>query len=83
MQAALHPIMTNTTTGLDHLYHPGDRVKVDDGIRRFNGVVARHNPRNSAEYEITDSAGTIWCVHWAYLRRTSPTSEELIKGVRS
>jgi hypothetical protein len=56
---------------LDHQYQPGEHVSVDDGVRKFTGVVAAKNPKNTAEYEIRASDGRTWLVHWCYLKRRS------------
>lgn len=54
---------------LDSQYQPGERVRVDDGVRKFKGLVAGANPKNSAEYVINADGGQVWVVHWCHIRR--------------
>ena len=60
--------MASTGT-LDSQYTAGERVCVDDDLRKFTGTIVRRHPRNTAEYEVVNNAGRVWIVHWAYLRR--------------
>jgi len=54
---------------MDSDFKIGDKVKVNDDSRKFLGTVTGPNPKNSAEFEVTDEKGRTFTVHWAWMRK--------------